>query len=234
VSAGRLGPGFGGAGHGTFALTAELFEDAQPARTVPPRAQQRRHLGGCRGAGAEYQDPAVLVQGGGEPAGRAADQGDDLGVLQRPAQPCAGVRDGGRVRQHTRRRGARAFRLLADRAADAVEHRVATGQYADAAPRVRGEQRGYGRPQRRGPRDPFARALDGQQVELPGRADQHLGVAQRAAGGVREAGPAVGADSDDGQGGGSRAVGHGGRGSDTGCGTQLRTPPCASELRKDR
>lgn len=68
--------------------------------------------------------------------------------------------------------------LLAEGAPDAVEHRVATGEYGDAEPLVRGQQTGYGGPERRGPGLPLSCALRRQQLQLPCTADQHLGAEQ--------------------------------------------------------
>lgn len=70
---------------------------------------------------------------------------------------------------------------------------------ATRRPHVLGEQPGDGRAQRGRPRHPFGGHLGGgEQGQLARAADHHLGRPQRRPGGGGEAGPAVGADPDDG------------------------------------
>ncbi len=143
---GRVRPRVGGGlGRDPFPRAAELFQHAHPARPESAVPQQGGDLPGGGGVGAEHQEPAALVQGGGEAGGGAADQRDDFHVLQRPAEAGTGVRDGGGVRQDTHGTGAE---HLGEGAADAVEHRIAAGEDGDTATRVRGEQAGDGGPQR--------------------------------------------------------------------------------------
>lgn len=162
-----------------------------------PRSRSRAATSaGVPAVRAEHQEPSAVVQGGGQTGGGPADEGDDLGVLQWPAEAGRRVGDGGGVRQDAQP----VTGLLGEGAADAVEHGVAAGQDGDPAACVRGEQGGDGGAQGRGPGDPLARALRGQQVELPWAPDQHLGVPQDRPVGVGDTRPAVGAEPDDGDG----------------------------------
>lgn len=85
--------------------------------------------------------------------------------------------------------------LLGECPADAVEHGIAAGQYGDPVPLVGGEQAAYGGPQRRRPRHAPALAAGREQPQLALTADQYLGVQERGACRVRQAGPSVGTDA---------------------------------------
>ena len=81
--------------------------------------------------------------------------------------------------------------------ADAVEHRVAAGEYDCPGGILLIEecrQRGH---ERAGQRNSSAGYLARKQVELPGAADDHRGRGDDHPGGRRKAVPAVGAEADD-------------------------------------
>lgn len=203
----RVLPPLGRAFVRVLVLGAEPLQHPHPARAEAAPAQQGGDLARAARSGAQHQHPPALVQGGREPGHRAADHGHHLGVLHRPAQAGAGVGDGGGVRVHQQGFGAE---LLAEGAADPVEHRVPAGQHHDPAARVLGHQLRYGRAQRARPghAQPGAR-IGRQQVQLPGPADQHLGGGQRGTGAGAEPGPAVGAEADHRHGGGGCCGAHG-------------------------
>ena len=156
---------------------AELFEHPQPARAEAAVAQQPGDLGRGGRTGAEHQQPSAVVQRGGEPGGGPPDQRDDLGVLDGPAEPGAGVGDGRRVRQDAERVGAEYVR---QRAADAVEHRVAAGQHGDAGGR-RGPRAAAGTAGRSGEGQGTRSAAHsaGQQGQLTRSADHRVRGQQR-------------------------------------------------------
>ncbi len=114
------------------------------ARPEAAVAQERGYLAGGGGVGAEHEQAASLVQGGGESSGRSADEGDDLDVLQGPAEAGAGVGEGGGVREDVYGVGAE---FLDEGAPYAVEQGIPAGQHGDRATGVRSEQAGDRGPQ---------------------------------------------------------------------------------------
>ncbi|SCD48217.1 hypothetical protein GA0115246_102254 [Streptomyces sp. SolWspMP-sol7th] len=189
----RVGGGFGLVRSGA----AELFEHPQAAGPEAAGTEQCRDLHGGAGPRAEDEEAAAGVEGRGDPGEGAPHDGDDVHVLAGPAEAGARVGDGGGVRQDADGVGAEES---GEGPADPVEHRVAAREDDACAPVVRGEQSGERRAQRRGPGDADGGALGGQQVQLAGAAEDHVGRAQDGAGRLGDTGPALGADTDDGDG----------------------------------
>ena len=163
----------------------------RPRRAAAPASAGRRLVGG------QHEQPVPGREAGAAPRRVAADHGDDLARLGRPAHPGAGQRD----RRHrgldvdgARRRAARPGSSRCPETSGSPDASTTTSAPAYFSSRSASPSRsGDGHASRSWPRHV------GQQGQLAVAAEHHLGVRRRSVRRpFRQAGPAVGADADDG------------------------------------
>ena len=178
-----------------FGRPAETFEHVDARRAEAEAAQQPSDFSRRGAVRRQRQNTGAVLQKRPDKRCRTPVQRNSLDILQRPAEPGGGQREGRRARKHAVFVG---IDVARNGRADAVPERVARGEHADAAPPERDE---FGHRGVEGRRPRLRLAVDriGREVEMPRAAEDELGLGDRPARTGAETGEPILADADDGQ-----------------------------------